>query len=76
MLGGNESPKWSGLNSDLGSSSPQPQGMPTRVCFNSYTFNIYFVLDFFRIVFSIVLTFRTHNLQIDNHHLTITTKLF
>lgn len=32
FLGGNESPKWSGLNSDLGSSSsPQPQGIP-KVC--------------------------------------------
>ncbi|XP_060857712.1 nuclear receptor coactivator 3-like isoform X4 [Metopolophium dirhodum] len=28
--GGNESPKWSSLNSDLSSSSPQPQGMPAR----------------------------------------------
>ncbi|XP_026815917.1 nuclear receptor coactivator 2 isoform X3 [Rhopalosiphum maidis] len=32
--GGNESPKWSNLNSDLSSSSPQPQGMPARNSIN------------------------------------------
>ncbi|CAH1732610.1 unnamed protein product [Aphis gossypii] len=32
--GGNESPKWSNLNSDLSSSSPQPQGIPARNSIN------------------------------------------
>lgn len=30
-IGGSESPKWSGMNSDLGASSPQSQGMASRV---------------------------------------------
>lgn len=35
LLGDNENPpKWSSLNTDLGSSSPQPQGMPPRVNVN------------------------------------------
>lgn len=38
ILGSNESPKWSGLNSDMGS-SPQPQGISSRV--RKYTILLY-----------------------------------
>lgn len=49
FLGGNESPKWSGLNSDLGSSSPQPQGLPGRVSGQDY------MLKYFQTIKSIKL---------------------